>query len=218
MKKIIFLLIAAVMAIGFCACGSTDDSSDSTWTRTGTFTDENQNLLLIANPDDGEHDGQWAVSVILADGDVHGWFLEQKGETLSGNLNSEIDDTDSDYIVTISEEGENGLMMEVEGGETYHFTMKETPDYIALLKINTDGMGTIAYGPEGSEVEFDEEFPTQSATENIEEPTNYVIKAKPDEGWRFVKWTKDGEDYSTEAEITVEVSEDAEYRAVFDTE
>jgi hypothetical protein len=96
--------------------------------------------------------------------------------------------------------------------------MKETPDYIALLKINTDGMGTIAYGPEGSEVEFDEEFPTQSATENIEEPTNYVIKAKPDEGWRFVKWTKDGEDYSTEAEITVEVSEDAEYRAVFDTE
>jgi hypothetical protein len=95
--------------------------------------------------------------VILADGDVHGWFLEQKGETLSGNLNSEIDDTDSDYIVTISEEGENGLMMEVEGGETYHFTMKETPDYIALLKINTDGMGTIAYGPEGSEVEFDEE-------------------------------------------------------------
>ena len=53
----------------------------------------------------------WAVSVILANGDVHGWFLKQKGETLSGNLNSEIDDTDVDYIVTISEEGEKSLMM-----------------------------------------------------------------------------------------------------------
>lgn len=218
MKKLVFLLLTAVMAIGISACGSSGGDNSFTWTRTGTFTDGNQNFLIIVKPDDGEHDDQWAVSVLLADGAVHGWFLKQDGEALSGNLNSEIDDTDTDYIVTIREEGEDGLLMEVEGGETYHFTKEETPDYIALLKINTEGMGTVAYGPEGSEVEFEEDFPTQSVTENIEKPTTYIIKAKPDEGWKFVKWTKDGEDFSTESEITVEVSEDVEYRAVFETE
>ena len=46
---------------------------------------------------------------------------------------------------------------------------------------------------------------------------NYGVK-KPDEGWEFVKWTKDGEDFSTDEEITVEVSEYVEYIAVFETE
>ena len=45
-----------------------------------------------------------------------------------------------------------------------------------------------------------------------------MIKAKADEGWKFVKWTKDGTDFSEEPEITVEVSEDVEYIAVFETE
>ena len=46
----------------------------------------------------------------------------------------------------------------------------------------------------------------------------HLIKAKPDEGWKFVKWTKDGEDFLTESEITVEVTDDVEYEAVFDVE
>lgn len=220
MKRLMYVLLAIVMVMGLAACGSSgsSDSSDFTWTREGTFADENKNYLLITKPNDGEHDGQWAVSVLLANGEVHGWFLEQKGETLAGNLNSEIDDEDVDYVVTISEEGEKGLMMEVEGGETYHFIEQETPDYIGLLKINTEGVGRIAYGKEGETVEFDDEFPTQSVAENVAEPTKYVIKAKPDEGYKFVKWTKNGEDFSTEPEITVEVSEDVEYIAVFDVE
>lgn len=216
-----YLMLALVLAMGLAACGSSGgsgDSGDFTWTKEGTFVDENENYIIISKADDGEHDGQWAVSVLLANGEVHGWFLEQKGETLYGNLNSEYDDDDTDYIVTLSEEGENGLMMEVEGGETYHFTQMETPDYIALLKINTEGVGSFAYGHEGEEVEFDDEFPTQSAAENLTEPTTFVIKAKPEEGWKFVKWTKNGEDFSTEPEITVEVSEDVEYIAVFDVE
>ena len=61
------------------------------------------------------------------------------------------------------------------------------------MKINTEGLGQFAYAPEGENVEFDEEFPTQSAIENLPEPKTFVIKAKPDEGWKFVKWTKDGE-------------------------
>ena len=50
------------------------------------------------------------------------------------------------------------------------------------------------------------------------EPGTYVIKAKPDDGWKFVKWIKDGEDFSEETDITVEVTEDVEYIAVFDAE
>ena len=45
-----------------------------------------------------------------------------------------------------------------------------------------------------------------------------MIKAKPDEGWKFVKWTKDGEDFSEESEITVEVTENVDYIAVFEAE
>lgn len=215
LKKLMYLTLALVLAMGLAACGS---SGGGDWDKDGTFSDGNDNYLIISEADDGEHDGQWAVSLLLGNGEVHGWFLEPKGDTLYGNLNSEYDDNDGDYIVTISEEGEDGLMMEVEGGETYHFTAEATPEYIALLKINTEGLGSFAYAKEGEELEFDEDFPTQSAVENLEEPTKFVIQAKPDEGWKFVKWTKDGKDFSTEPEITVEVTEDVEYIAVFDIE
>ena len=39
-----------------------------------------------------------------------------------------------------------------------------------------------------------------------------------DDGWKFVKWTKNGEDFSEEPEITVEVAEGVEYMAVFETD
>ena len=95
---------------------------------------------------------------------------------------------------------------------------EESYEVIATLQINTDGMGAIAYGLEGENVEFDEDFPKQSAAVNLTEPDTYVIKAKPDEGWKFVKWTKDGEDFSEESEITVEVTENVDYKAVFEAE
>ena len=95
---------------------------------------------------------------------------------------------------------------------------EESPEVAATLMINTEGMGAIAYGLEGEEVEFDEDFPKQSAVVNLTEPGTYVIKAKPDDGWKFVKWTRNGEDFSEEPEITVEVAEGVEYMAVFETE
>ena len=95
---------------------------------------------------------------------------------------------------------------------------EESPEVAATLMINTEGMGAIAYGLEGEEIEFDEDFPKQSAIVNLTEPGTYVIKAKPDDGWKFVKWTKNGEDFSEEPEITVEVAEGVEYMAVFETE
>ena len=95
---------------------------------------------------------------------------------------------------------------------------EESYEVIATLQINTEGMGAIAYGLEGEDVEFDEDFPKQSAAVNLTEPDTYVIKAKPDDGWKFVKWTRDGEDFSEEPDITVEVTADVEYIAVFDAE
>ena len=41
------------------------------------------------------------------------------------------------------------------------------------------------------------------------------MKAKAHDGWTFTKWTKNGEDYSTEDQITVEFTEDVEYIAIF---
>lgn len=217
MKKVLYILLTLVLVTGLAACGGSK-GGDFKWTREGTFTDENNNVLIIVKPSgDEEHEDQWAVSVILGE-EVHGWFLDQKGETLAGNLNSEVDDTDTDYVVTISEEGDDDVMMEVEGGETYHFTKVDTPDPIGVLKVNTEGLGTIAVGPEGEDVEFEEDFPNQSTVINVLEPTTYVIRAKADDGYKFVKWTKDGEDFSEEPEITVKVDGTVEYIAVFEEE
>ena len=220
MKKILHMFLVLALAAGLAGCGTSGgsgESSDFTWTREGTFADGSGNYLLISPANDEEHEGQWAVTAMMAE-ETHGWFLTQEGESLHGNLDTEYDDFEGDYIVTITEEGEDGVAMAVEGGDTYHFAKEETPEVIATMKINTEGLGQFAYAPEGEDVEFDEEFPTQSAIENLPEPKSFVIKAKPDEGWKFVKWTKDGEDFSTDAEITVDVAEDVEYIAVFDIE
>ena len=104
------------------------------------------------------------------------------------------------------------------GTDTGDAAEEESYEVIATLQINTEGMGAIAYGLEGEDVEFDEDFPKQSAVVNLTEPGTYVIKAKPDDGWKFVKWTRDGEDFSEEPDITVEVTADVEYIAVFDAE
>ena len=95
-------------------------------------------------------------------------------------------------------------------------TDAETAGGAITLNINTEGMGQIAYAKAGESLAFDDEFPVQSAQENLSEPADYVLSAKADEGWKFVKWTKDGEDLSTDAEITVTIDASAEYVAVFD--
>ena len=84
-----------------------------------------------------------------------------------------------------------------------------------VLSINTDGMGQIAYAHEGEELIFNDEFPVQSAQENLTEPTTFVLSARPVEDWQFETWTKDGEDDSTDEEITVDVDASAEYIAYF---
>lgn len=219
MKRITALLITGLLLLSLLAgCGGNSKGSaadaDFTWTREGSFEDADGNYLLLTPSDTEGYEG-WAVTFMLGE-DVHGWIIEQEGKTLHGDLDYE---DNSAFIVTISEEGEDGLLLETEDGDVYHFVPMNVPEASVIVNINTEGLGQIAYAPEGETPEFDEEYPTQSAQLNLESPETYVIAAKADAGWRFVKWTKDGEDFATDAEITVELSEEhVEYVAVFEAE
>lgn len=101
-----------------------------------------------------------------------------------------------------------------ESGETESVISTDLQDI--AITINTDGFGNIAYA-EGEETpEVDPETPYQSAQINLEAPATYTILAWPDAGNRFVKWTKNGEDFSADAQITVQLEESAEFIAVFE--
>ena len=85
-----------------------------------------------------------------------------------------------------------------------------------LIRVNTEGIGIIALGVYGGDPEFDPEWPAQSAGAYVLPGDTAKIAAKEsDEGWGFVKWKKNGVDYSTDPEITVTVDEEVEYVAVF---
>ena len=215
MKKAIALILTLVMIVALGACGSKQEAPGSAaaeWTREGAFEDADGNSLYLYPSEDENYEG-WSASFMHGE-DMHGWFIRQEGDKLHGNLIPEFEE--GEFIVTISEEGEDGVLLEVEGGESYHFTPMDVPEFAMTLKINTEGLGQIAYAPEGEAPEFDDEYPAQSAVQNLEAAATFVLGAKAEDGWKFVKWTKDGADFSTDEQITVEVTEDVEYIAVFD--
>lgn len=81
------------------------------------------------------------------------------------------------------------------------------------LRINTEGLGQFLFTEEGQETEG----PSASAQLNMFGKATYVLEAvETDAEWAFEKWTKDGEDYSVDRQITVNVTESAEYIAVFE--
>ena len=207
LKKILCALLAVLLIGSLAACGGS-----FTWTRQGYFGDENDNMLYVAPSSDEEHPG-WYVGCMIEEG-MFGWYLQQEGKTLHGNIVADYEEGEP-VIVTLSEEGKDGLMLAVENGNTYHFKPTELPEATITVTVNTEGDGQIAYAKEGEEPEFDDEYPSQSAYLGLEGPETYVLSAKPDEGWKFKKWTKDGEDYSRDAQITVELTESGEFVAVF---
>lgn len=184
------------------------------WTREGYFTDENGNLLTVTYMNDGDELG-WYVGAMLGEV-MYGRIVAQEGNTLHGNIVPDYEE--GEFIVTLSEEGEDGLVLAVDGGETYHFTKYDMPQATIFVHVNTEGTGSglIAYaeGEETPEIETD--YPSQSAQINLAKPAVYTFAAQPEDGSLFVKWTKDGEDYSTEPIITLELSESADYIAVFE--
>ena len=234
MIKKISILLVACMVITLAACGGKQESKPTEtqapqsvetgaavsekgdWTREGYYSNEDDYMLSITWMEDIDEPG-WYVGCFLGDDPIEdswGGTIPVEGNALKGEVTSS---GEKDPLnITVTEEGEDGLQLEVEGGETYHFTHMEMQEASIIVTINVDGFGNIAY-TEGEETpEVDPEYPFQSAQINLAEPATYTIIAWPDAGSRFVKWTKDGQDYSTDAQITVLLDESAEFIAVFE--
>ena len=227
MKKMICILLSMVMALSLAACGGAEKPADektqetsgensgetsAEWTRQGYFQDENENMLTILPSEDPDHPG-WSVGCFLGD-DMYGWYIDQEGSTLHGNIVPDYEE--GEFIVTLTEEGEDGVQMVTESGETYHFTPMDLPEATIFVTVDTEGRGNIEYVEGDQTPEIDPEYPYQSAQINLAEPTVYTLLAWPARGWKFVKWTKDGEDYSEDAQITLELSETCDLIAIFE--
>ena len=219
MKKIFNLLLAACMAFTLAVCvvpGAYAEPETAEWTCEGYFMDENGNLLSVTWMDDVVDPG-WYVGFMNGEDlieDSYGGVLPQEGNTLRGVLTS--GGSKPAVTVMVSEEGENGLLLVVEGGESYHFEPFEMPTASIFVSIETEGCGNIAFEAGEEAPEIDPEYPFQSAQINLDEPAVHTFVAWPQEGNFFVKWMKDGEDFSSEPQITVLLDESADYVAVFE--
>ena len=136
MKRTISLLMALVLLLGLAACGQKPEE-EKEWSRSGSFSDENENVLYISWTEEGTEPG-WYVWAAL-DETMAGAVLPQEGSSLHGAL-KDWDTQEEVFTVTVSEEGEDGLLLQVEGGESYHFKPFDMPEATILVTINTEGM------------------------------------------------------------------------------
>lgn len=83
------------------------------------------------------------------------------------------------------------------------------------VTLNMEGFGQVAIAEEDMPVAFDPDFPTQSAVVNRELGSSVTVAAKPDEGWKILKWTKNGENIGSDAEITFTLEEDTNLIVTF---
>ena len=218
MKKTVCILLAVCMVFALTACGAAKPAEPEIkeWTRSGYFSDENENFLSVTLMEDIDEPG-WYVGCMLGEDfieDSWGGTVAQEGNTLHGTLSSS--GSKKDITVTISEEGADGLLLTLEGGETYHFSSMGDMTADIIVTINTDGWGMIGYEAGETVPELDPEWPYQSAQVNLAEPETYTFAAAPEAGNLFVKWMKNGEDFSTEPVITVLLDESADFVAVFE--
>ena len=223
MKKLTCLVLCAVMLFALCACGAQPEApaqetpaapaAAAEWTREGYFTNENEDMLSVTWMEDIDEPG-WYVGLMIGE-IMAGCTLPQEGNSLHGNLNA-WDESAEPLIVTVSEEGEDGLLLEIEGGETYHFKPYDMQEASIVVTINTEGWGNIDWTEGEQAPEIDPEYPYQSAYIGLAEPKVHTFVAWPQAGNVFVKWTKNGEDYSTEPQITLLLDESADFMAVFE--
>ena len=101
------------------------------------------------------------------------------------------------------------------------FILRRLPENVesqmlAELALSDGGVGYFEYA-EGTEApEINTEYPSQSAQINLAEPAEHTFIAWPQAGNVFVKWTKNGEDFSMDPQITVLLDESADFVAVFE--
>ena len=224
MKKMISLLLALCMLFALAACGAESGTeapvqdtpapaAEKEWTRAGYFQDESGNMISVTWMDDVVDPG-WYVGVMIGE-TMAGCTLEPENGTLHGDLNA-WDTSAAPFVVTVSEEGEDGLLLTVEGGESYHFAPLVMPEAAISVTVNTEGWGYIAWAEGEQTPETDPDYPYQTAYINLEAAAACTFLAYPQAGNTFVKWTKNGEDFSTDAQITLLLDEDANYVAVFE--
>ena len=201
MKKYTILFVVLILT-GFTL------AETNLWSLEGTFVDADKNYLAIIASDDPAKPG-WYVGGEMG-GDMFGAVIQQEGDTLHGDVGQE----NGAFIVTVAAEGD-GVRLTLEDGTTHHLSKYETPEPIAIVTIKTDGMGQIAIAEGDEPLAFDDEYPIRGAVLKLVEPADYTFAARADEGYRFVKWTKNGETFSADAQITLALTESAAYVAVF---
>ncbi|MCR4606284.1 MAG: hypothetical protein K5771_00975 [Oscillospiraceae bacterium] len=216
MKKILSLLLVLVVLTALAACGKAAPEENKEWTRSGYFEDEHGYMLSVTWMDLGDEAGWYAGFMYGPDpiGDSYGGMVKQEGSSLKGELAS--GGNMIDVVVTISEEGEDGLLLVVENGATCHFKLMELQEAPIGVSINTEGYGFFTALTDGDTYETPDDYSTTSAILSLYEPTTYMLSAKGGEDWVFVKWTKNGEFLSAEPDITVEFDESADFIAVFE--
>ena len=208
MKKRMLLLVMVLAFFVFPVCG--EDIPE--WSRTGYFADENENMLSVTLSDTEGYEG-WFVGLVLGE-DWYGNVLQQVGYDLHGDVVPDYEE--GEFIVTISEEGAEGLALTTGTGEVYHFIPKQMEEAAISVTFDTEGPGAYLFA-EGAGTEWDNDgFPYTFSQFNINEPEVYTFKAQPWEDCSFIKWTRDGMDYSADEQITVVLDESARYTAVFD--
>ena len=233
MKKLICVLLAVCLVFALAACGEKQNDPPAPteapqptpaptetpapepfeWTRQGLFEDAEGNMLSVTWMDDADEPG-WYVGCVLGE-TMAGWTIPLEGSVLRGDLNAWEEGAEP-FVVTVSEEGEEGLLLAVEGGEAYHFLPMELPETIGTLTVDTEGIGRVACAGAGEEPDLEGERFTFHIV-SLTEPASFTLGARADEeGWAFIKWTKDGEDYSTDPIITVEADGDCTFTAVFE--
>ena len=238
MKKILSIMLCMLLVFSLAACEekqtdnektnesssgtektseeSTEASQAAEWTLNGYFLDENEYMLSITWMEDVTDPG-WYVGCMLGEDfmeDSWGGTLQQDGNALCGKLPSA--GSKGDITVTITQEGADGVLLTVDGGKTYHFKPMNLPEATIFVTINVDGFGVIGYEQGETVPELDPEWPFQSAQVNLADPETYTFAAAPEAGYVFVKWTKNGADYSTEPVISVLLDESADFIAVFE--
>ena len=234
MKKRLCLLLALCMIFTLAACAGNspaqepekpqDDAAGTAettpeaaadWTREGFFQGEEGRMMTITWMGDIDEPGWYVAYVDGEDWVEDAWcgILPQDGAALRGELPSS--GSKEPMNVTVSEEGD-GILFEIEGGETLHFAPMEIEEATIFVRINVDGFGNIDYAEGDTAPEIDRDYPYQSAQINLAAPKVHTLVAWANAGNRFVKWTKNGEDISDEPQITVNLDESAEYVAVFE--
>lgn len=90
------------------------------------------------------------------------------------------------------------------------------PDDLCLVKVETEGIGLVAAAMEGETLEFDESLTSSASYLNVPKGTVLTIGAKNSAyDYRFTRWTKNGENFSEDHEITVTIDEATDFIAVF---